>query len=151
MKRFARFLRVFPLTIAAILIAGSALHAQTIESPWMTAPQTMAPPQTPTTAQSASEKAVEKSQRRAQRRPTPAPPAQVRVLPSEAAVAPQVVTIIQRLSGLQLLQLWGRQAERATVEAMDPQALMNNAHATIVAGWMMPDGKTVVARLPQVA
>ena len=133
-----------------MLVVGTAARAQTIESPWMVVPQTLAAPQTPATAQWPSEKAAEKSQRRGQRR-NPTPPAQVRVLPSEATVAPQVVTIIQRLSGLQLLQLWGRQTERATVEAMDPQALTNNAHATIVAGWMMPDGKTVVARLPQVA
>lgn len=73
-------------------------------------------------------------------------------MPSEAEVAPQVVTIVHRLSGVQMLRLLMRQAgERGTVAAMDPEAVTNNAHATIIAGWVLGDGKTIAARLPQAA
>ena len=73
-------------------------------------------------------------------------------MPSEAAVAPQVVTIIHRLSGIQMLRMLLRQGgEHGTVAAMDRQALTNNAHATIIAGWILPDGRTIAARLPQAA
>jgi S1-C subfamily serine protease len=140
MKSVRQFLRVFPLTLAALFSVAISSRAQTVEwTPTL-------PFQTPTTPQPPSEKA---QQKKVPRRVSP--PARVTVMRSEVEVAPQVVTIVHRLSGLQMLRMLLRQGQRGTVSAMDPQALTNNAHATIIAGWILPDGKTIAARLPQAA
>ena len=87
--------------------------------------------------------------RRPLRRAT-TPPARVTVIASQAEVAPQVVTIVHRLSGLKILRLLLRQAgERGTVATIDPQAIMSDVHTSIIAGWAFEDGKTIAARLPQ--
>jgi len=91
----------------------------------------------------------EKSQRRPPRR-QPEPPARVTVVPNQTQLAPQVVTIVHRLTGVKLLRLLQRQSgESFTIENIDPITLMADAHASILAGWMLEDGKTVAARLPQ--
>ncbi len=141
MKSIIQFVSIFSLTLAALIALAIDSRAQTIESP------ATFPFQTPTTPQPPSEKAQQK--RSVVRRSSP--PARVTVLRSEVEVAPEVVTIVHRLSGIQMLRLLLRQGERGTVSAMDPQALTNNAHATIIAGWILPDGKTIAARLPQAA
>jgi S1-C subfamily serine protease len=67
-------------------------------------------------------------------------------------VAPQVVTIVHRLSGAKLLlQLIRESGERGTTATIAPEAIMSNAHASIIAGWALEDGKTILARLPQAA
>src|SRR5438105_6427715 len=108
----------------------------------VTPPQPIAATQTP-------------SPERAPRRPirrVPSTPARVTVMPSESPVAPQVVTIVHRLSGMKLLRLLSRQAgANGVVEDIDPRTLMSDAHASIIAGWVMDDGKTIAARLPQAA
>lgn len=82
----------------------------------------------------------------------PPPPARVTVIPSQIAIAPQVVTIVHRLSGVKILRLFLRQSgESGVVETIDPETLMNDAHASIIAGWAMDDGRTIAARLPQAA
>jgi serine protease Do len=79
-------------------------------------------------------------------------PGRVTVIRSQAVVAPQVVTIIHRLSGVKILRLLLRQAAaNGVVETIDPETVNNDAHASIIAGWAMDDGKTITARLPQAA
>jgi S1-C subfamily serine protease len=91
------------------------------------------------------------TQRKTVRRTTP-PVAKVTVIPSQAQIAPQVVTIVHRLSGLKMLRLLVRQAgERGTVATIDPLSMKDDAHASVFAGWTMDDGKTITARLPQAA
>ena len=86
------------------------------------------------------------------RRRVPSPPARVTVIRGDSQNAPQVVTIIHRLSGVKMLRLLRRQAgEGGVIETIDPKTLMSDAHASIIAGWAMDDGKTIVARLPQAA
>ena len=64
-------------------------------------------------------------------------------------VAPQVVTIVHRLNALKVIrQLLLERAERSV--AITPEALNRDAHASIMAGVALEDGKTIVARLPQV-
>ncbi len=89
---------------------------------------------------------------RKQIRRVPLPPARVTVISSDASVAPQVVTIVHRLSGVKILRLLLRQnGENGVVETIDPETLTSDAHASIIAGWVMDDGKTIAARLPQAA
>jgi hypothetical protein len=72
------------------------------------------------------------------------------VVPSQIQLAPQVVTVVHRLTGVKLLRLLQRQSgESFAIENIDPQTLMTDAHASILAGWALEDGKTVAARLPQ--
>jgi S1-C subfamily serine protease len=95
--------------------------------------------------------ATETTPRRPMKR-VPTPPARVTVIPSDSKMAPQVVTIVHRLSGVKMLRLLRRQAgEAGVIETIDPETLMSDAHASIIAGWAMDDGKTIAARLPQAA
>ena len=67
-------------------------------------------------------------------------------------VAPQVVTIVHRLSGVKLLRYLLRERnEPGAVATITPQDINADAHASIIAGVALEDGKTIVARLPQVA
>jgi S1-C subfamily serine protease len=102
--------------------------------------------QTPTSGQSPS---PERIQRRAPRRP-PTPPATVTVVADQISVAPQVVTIVHRLTGVKMLRFLLRQeGERGTLFTMDPESITSEAHASIIAGWTLDDGKTIATRLPQ--
>src|SRR5437660_9453779 len=86
------------------------------------------------------------------RRRVPTPSARVTVIRGDSQDAPQVVTIIHRLSGVKMLRLLRRQTgEGGVIETIDPKTLMSDAHASIIAGWAMDDGKTIAARLPQAA
>jgi S1-C subfamily serine protease len=112
------------------------------------APATAQVEQTETVQQQPSDKA---QTRTPQRRPAQLP-AKVTVMPGSAQALPQVVTIVHRLSGLKMLRLVMRQAgERGTLATIDPQAITSDAHASIIAGWTLDDGKTIAARLPQAA
>jgi len=92
---------------------------------------------------------TEKSTRKPARRP---PAGRVTVVPSQYPVAPQVVTVIHRLSGVKILRFILRQAgESGVVETIDPDSVNDDAHASIIAGWTLDDGKTIAARLPQAA
>jgi S1-C subfamily serine protease len=72
------------------------------------------------------------------------------VVADQARVAPQVVTIVHRLTGVKMLRFLLRQgAEPGTVYTIDPDAITNDAHASIIAGWALDDGKTIAVRLPQ--
>ncbi len=140
MNRIFNLSQSFLVTLAALLGSGIAVSAQTIAVPASTA-QTPAAPQSPESERAPARKASRRL----------APPARVTVIPSQAEVAPQVVTIVHRLSGVQMLRLLLRRGEGGTIATMDPSALTNNAHASIIAGWLLDDGKTIAARLPQAA
>lgn len=118
-------------------VCGAAV-AQTATAPAMT-PQAAAEPA-----------AQDKAPRRPGKR-TPQPPARVTVIPSEPPAQPQVVTVIHRLSGVKVLRLLLRQAGGGVVETIDPETITSDAHASIIAGWALEDGKTIAARLPQAA
>lgn len=97
--------------------------------------QTVAPAQPPSTR-------VQKN--------TTVRPSRVRMVKDQEPVAPQVVTIVHRLNALKVIrQLLQDRTERSV--AITPEALNSDAHASIIAGVALEDGKTVVARLPQVS
>src|SRR5215213_3034724 len=80
-------------------------------------------------------------------KPAPPPPDTFRV---EAArrQAPQVLTIVHRLDGLQALVLLRRMGE--TVSTVDDELLTAaDAVTSITAGLSLGDGESIVARLPQ--
>ena len=137
---FSQLQFMFMTALALVLLGASAL-AQTA---------TTAPP---TPIQSPPAPAVpEKTQpRRRPMRVASTPPAKVTVIPDQRAVAPQVVTIVHRLSGIKMLRFLLRQSgEAGTVSMIDPLSITSDAHASIIAGWAIDD-KTITARLPQAA
>jgi S1-C subfamily serine protease len=140
---FSRLQFMFVTARALVLLAASAL-AQTA---------TTAPP-TPIQSPPAPAQAVAPEKIQPRRRPmrvTATPPAKVTVIPDQRAVAPQVVTIVHRLSGIKMLRFLLRQSgEAGTVAMIDPVSITNDAHASIIAGWAIDD-KTITARLPQAA
>ncbi len=72
------------------------------------------------------------------------------MIADQTEVAPQVVTIVHRLSGLKMLRFLMRQeGERGTLFTIDRDSITSDAHASIIAGFVLDDGKTIVARLPQ--
>lgn len=97
------------------------------------------------------EKATTQADKQVRRQPR-RPAGRVTVVSSTDPIAPQVVTIIHRLSGVKILRFLLRQSGQAgTVETIDPETMNNDAHASIIAGWALEDGKTIAARLPQAA
>ncbi len=131
----------FSFPVIGFAVLALALTAARV--PAQTAASTVAQPAVPQAQASPPRKQI---------RRMPTPPARVTVIPSEANVAPQVVTIVHRLSGVKILRLLLRQnGESGVLETIDPGTLMNDAHASIIAGWAMDDGKTIVTRLPQAA
>jgi PDZ domain len=128
-----------------ILFRVAALVALSIGCALTGVAQTTAP-----ATDAAQTPSPEKSQRRPSTRRPPEPPARVTVVPNQTQLAPQVVTVVHRLTGVKLLRLLQRQSgETFSIENIDPQTLMTDAHASILAGWMLEDGKTIAARLPQ--
>jgi S1-C subfamily serine protease len=71
---------------------------------------------------------------------------------AEVAAAPQVVTILHRLSGLKMLGLLVRSDDKlkAIAELDDAFKLMGDVHTNVIAGLAMDDGQTIVVRLPEV-
>ncbi len=126
--------------VSALLALPSAALAQS------SAATAVAAAQTPSSAQAAPEKT---QPRRPTKRAT-TPPARVTVIAAQSQVAPQVVTIVHRLTGVKMLRYLLRQGnEGDQVFTIDPEAISNDAHASIIAGWALDDGKTIAARLPQ--
>jgi S1-C subfamily serine protease len=147
-------MNTFFRSVSRLLIAAAGLTSLAIASP----AQTTAAPQsstvvereinmeTPPTAQAPT---PEKAQtRRPGRRPVP--PATVTMVADQTRVAPQVVTIVHRLSGVKMLRFLLRQGgEPGIVYQIDPESISSDAHASIIAGWALEDGKTIAVRLPQ--
>jgi S1-C subfamily serine protease len=130
----------------ALAVAAFAVFSQSTVAQYATpvAPR----PATQTQAPSPPEKAKpRKTVARATTRQ-----ARVTMVKDQEPVAPQVVTIVHRLSGVKLLRFLLRESgEPGTVATIDPEAVKSDAHASIIAGWALEDGKTIAARLPQAA
>src|SRR5258708_34997319 len=141
MNTFVHRLLTLAITATAVMYPAIVGRAQT------TAPAASTVVQTPATAQPST---PEKTQlRRLPRRPS-TPPATVTVVADQTKVAPQVVTIVHRLSGVKMLRLLQRQAgEPGAVYTIDTESISTDAHASIIAGWALEDGKTIAVRLPQ--
>jgi S1-C subfamily serine protease len=139
MKTMFSRLQFMFMTALALVLMGAAALAQTATPP-------------PTPIQSPVPAVPEKIQpRRRPMRVASTPPAKVTVIPDQRAVAPQVVTIVHRLSGIKMLRFLLRQpGEAGTVSMIDPLSMTSDAHASIIAGWAIDD-KTITARLPQAA
>jgi S1-C subfamily serine protease len=130
------FHRVFAFLIAgtAVMSLNNAGRAQTVG-------------QSPATASATTPERIQP--RRQPRRPSTSP-ATVTVVADQAKVAPQVVTIVHRLSGVKMLRFLLRQGEDpGTVYTIDPETISGDAHASIIAGWALNDGRTIAVRLPQ--
>jgi hypothetical protein len=138
MKNFYRLQFAFLL--------GSAFSAVTLGQS-VTPPAVKATTQTPTVAPSTWPEQAQP--RRPPRRATTLP-ARVTVIADKVEVAPQVVTIVHRLTGVKMLRMLLRQGgERGTLFTIDPDSITSEAHASIIAGLALEDGKTIAARLPQ--
>jgi S1-C subfamily serine protease len=137
---FSRLQFLFMTALALALMTAAAL-AQTAATVPPTVVQSSPGPPVPERIQP----------RRRPTRGASAPPAKVTVIPDQRAVAPQVVTIVHRLSGIKMLRFLLRQSgEAGTVAMIDPLSMTSDAHASIIAGWAIDD-KTITARLPQAA
>src|SRR5437867_1510747 len=124
------------LIVPALLALSRATLAQ---SSAVTAAQTTSAAQAP-----------EKTQPRRPTKRATTPPARVTVIAGKSLVAPQVVTIVHRLTGVKMLRYLMRQGnEGDQIFTIAPDAISNDAHASIIAGWALDDGKTIAARLPQ--
>jgi S1-C subfamily serine protease len=127
-----------------LLIAGTALMSVTVAG----RAQTIAPAASPVVQTPAT--TPEKTQPRRPPRRAATPPATVTVVADQARVAPQVVTIVHRLTGVKMLRFLLRQGDEPdTIYTIDPEAISSDAHASIIAGWALDDGKTIAVRLPQ--
>lgn len=135
---------LFVLTCAATALLGASAAAQTVRTPAPVVQVQPAPTVHP--AQPQSPKAQKTVRKPTQR------PSRVTMVKDQEPVAPQVVTIVHRLSGVKLLRYFLRERnEPGSVATITPQDLNADAHASIIAGVALEDGKTIVARLPQVA
>jgi hypothetical protein len=135
---------LFVLTCVATSLLCTVTTAQTVQTPAPVRP--IQPPQTTEQAQPQSPKA-QKSVRKPPQRPS-----RVTMVKDQEPVAPQVVTIVHRLDGVKLLRyLLRARNEPGSVATIAPEAVNADAHASIIAGVALEDGKTIVARLPQVA
>src|ERR1043165_9446224 len=78
--------------------------------------------------------------------------ARVTMVQDQEPVSPQIVTVIHRLNGLTLLRNELRKSgEPGTIATINPDAVTKDVHASIIAGLALEDGRTILARLPQVA
>jgi S1-C subfamily serine protease len=135
---------LFVLASVATALLGASATAQTVRTP---APVVQVQPAP--TVQSAQPQSP-KAQKTA-RKPTTRS-SRVTMVKDQEPVAPQVVTIVHRLSGVKLLRYLLRERnEPGSVATITPQDLNADVHASIIAGVALEDGKTIVARLPQVA
>jgi len=131
-----------------LLIAGTAVMSLTVVGRAQTvAPTAATVVQTPATTPATTPERTQP--RRPPKRPATMP-ATVTVVADQARVAPQVVTIVHRLTGVKMLRFLLRQGdEPGTVYTIDPEDISSDAHASIIAGWALDDGKTIAVRLPQ--
>jgi S1-C subfamily serine protease len=78
----------------------------------------------------------------------PQPPPDTLLVESARGQAPQVVTIVHRLTGIKALALLRRSGEMV-VTVDDDLVTATNAVTSITAGFALGDGQSIVARLPQ--
>ncbi len=131
-------------TFAALVIASFTVtaFAQTPEG----VPTMPSQPQTPAP--------VAKPKADKTRRPTTPQPRQAKVtmVENQEPVSPQIVTVVHRVNGLTVLRRMLRESgEPGTVATINPEEIKRDVHASIIAGLALEDGRTVLARLPQLA
>jgi S1-C subfamily serine protease len=135
-------------TLGLVVLISVAANASGQTPPAVPAsPPTMGLPQTPAPV------AKPKTDKPEKRRPTTATrQTRVKMVEDQEPVSPQIVTIIHRLNGLTLLRtVLRKQGEPGTVATINPDAATKDAHASIIAGLALEDGRTILARLPQVS
>jgi S1-C subfamily serine protease len=82
---------------------------------------------------------------------TPTPPARsVAVVQSSGNTAPQVVTVVHRLSGMKVLSMLHRGGQAPSVVG-DEFVTTRGMLTSVTAGFALGDGKSVITRLPQAA
>src|ERR1041385_484585 len=134
---------IFGVTVSASLAATAA--AQTPPAV-PTSPPTSDQPQTPAPVAKPKPEKVEKRRSIAATRQ-----ARIKMVQDQEPVSPQIVTIIHRLNGLTLLRNELRKTgEPGTVATINPD-VTKDVHASIIAGLALEDGRTILARLPQVS
>src|SRR5207237_3593200 len=137
MKKIFNQLKFAFLIVSALVVVPSASLGQSSAA---TAAQTTSPAQAPS----------EKTQPRRPTKRAMSPPARVTVIAGQSQGSPQVVTIVHRLTGVKMLLYLLRQGNDGDqIFTIHPEAISNDAHASIIAGWALDDGKTIAARLPQ--
>ena len=136
---------LFILGVTVIVSLAATASAQTPPAVPTTAPP-MDQPQTPAPVAKPKPEKVEK------RRPSAATrQARVTMVQDQEPVSPQIVTVIHRLNGLTILRkVLREQREPGTVATINPDAVTKDVHASIIAGLALEDGRTILARLPQV-
>ncbi|HKP37703.1 MAG TPA: PDZ domain-containing protein [Pyrinomonadaceae bacterium] len=130
----------FLLISALLTVPGTAVLAQNPQTPPVP-PVAQAPWVDAESEKSKAQKPIRRTARASR----------VTMVKNQEMVAPQVVTIIHRISGAKLLRYLLRQSGERGTATIEPDALTSDAHASIIAGWALEDGKTILARLPQVA
>jgi S1-C subfamily serine protease len=134
---------IFGVTVSASLAVTAA--AQTPPAV-PTSPSTSDQPQTPAPVAKPKPEKVEKRRSIAATRQ-----ARIKMVQDQEPVSPQIVTIIHRLNGLTLLRNELRKTgEPGTVATINPD-VTKDVHASIIAGLALEDGRTILARLPQVS
>lgn len=114
--------------LVLVLALGAHISAQTVTSP--------TPPAQP----------ARPIQKRRVTTVTPARPVIVETVPN----APQVVTLLHRLSGLKMFRLLLRSGEVKAIEKLDDEFTFNGeVHTNVIAGLALDDGETVAAWLPE--
>ena len=127
------------ISLAATASAQTPTAVPTSPPPTVDLPQTPAPVAKP------------KPEKAEKRRPTTAiRQARVTMVQDQEPVSPQIVTVIHRLNGLTLLRRELRESGEQTV-TINPDAITKYVHASIIAGLALEDGRTILARLPQVS
>jgi S1-C subfamily serine protease len=80
-------------------------------------------------------------------RPSTPPPDTLQI-ESSSRQSPQVITVVHRLNGIKALALLQRNGEAITMVDEDV-VTASNAVTSIIAGFVLGDGQSIVARLPQ--
>src|SRR6266436_4675252 len=142
---------IFNQLQSALLVAAVIMSLTVFSFAQNPAPAASTAPQTPGAPQSPAPERTEPGRTPPARTPRrPLAPARVTVIADRTEVTPQVVTIVHRLSGLKMLRFLLRQeGDRGTLFTIDRDSITSDVHASIIAGWALDDGKTIVARLPQ--
>ena len=128
---------------AGLWALSSTAAAQTIQVP---APVTSVQPAQPQSPQPIVKPKAQKSVKASTARST-----RVKMVTDQEPVAPQVVTIVHRINGFTLLRHVFRNRDELGAVTIGPETANSDVHATIIAGVALADGKTIAARLPQVA
>lgn len=146
MRSALKSILLFTPGVAVIASLAATAWAQTPPGA-PTSPSTVVVPQRPAPV------AKPKTDKPEKRRPSAGTrQARVTMVADQEPVSPQIVTVIHRLNGLTILRkVLREQGEPGTVATINPEAVTKDVHASIIAGLALEDGRTVLARLPQVS